>query len=72
MITDSTTSTGIMNFDTRSMPFSTPAKIIVSVSAASCAAELESSLSKLSLFGISRGFSARRCKFCTVSIRSET
>ena len=35
--TDSTTSTGIMNFDTRSMPFSTPAKMIVSVSAANTA-----------------------------------
>ena len=34
MMIDSTTSTGIMNLDTRSMPFSTPAKMTASVSAA--------------------------------------
>ena len=34
MMIDSTTSTGIMNLDTRSMPFSTPAKMTASVSTA--------------------------------------
>ena len=31
IMTDNTTSTGIINFDTRSIPFRTPAKIIANV-----------------------------------------